>query len=83
MGSAARCNPRSPEGGKPRAYCSFNRCLRAVRSFGVDRVGFVCWLDSTSVDETQRAAMERMWSELHPVPLVTLHTLAEIDGAHA
>lgn len=83
MGHAARSNPRSLAGGKPPQYCSFQRCLRAVRSFGPDREGFVRWLDSTSVGAHQRVAMERIWSELHPQPRVTLHTLADIDGASA
>ena len=69
MGHAARHNPRSPDGGKPRAYCSFQRCIRAVRVFGNDRDGFDAWLDSTSVGPHQRARMERIWSELHPVVL--------------
>lgn len=72
MGHAARVNPRSTEGGKPRAYCSFQRCIRAVHTFGEDRAGFVRWLDSTAAGEHQRAAMERIWSELHPAPMVTL-----------
>ncbi len=66
MGRAARANPRSRDGGKPAAYCSFQRCLRAVRQFGDDRAGFLRWLDTTSVGDHQRAAMERIWSELHP-----------------
>ena len=72
MGRAARANPRSTDGGKPRAYCSFQRCIRAVRTFGDDRAGFVRWRDSTAAGEHQRAGMERIWSELHPAPLVTL-----------
>ena len=83
MGRNARLNPRSRAGGKPKAYCSFQRAIRAVRTFGDDRAGFVRWLDSTSVGDHQRAAMERIWSELHPTPRVTLHTLADIDGASA
>jgi hypothetical protein len=72
MGHAARANPRSTAGGKPRAYCSFQRCIRAVRTFGEDREGFDHWRDSTSVATHQRAAMERVWRELHPKPLVSL-----------
>ena len=83
MGRAARANPRSQDGGKPRAYCAFQRCIRAVRQFQGDRAGFVHWLDSMSVGAHQRAAMERIWAELHPVPRVTLHTLAEIDSVSA
>lgn len=73
MGYAARQNPRSTEGGKPRAYCSFQRCVRAVRVFGDDDAGFQRWLVSTSANERQRARLERIWTELHPAPLVTLH----------
>lgn len=72
MGHAARTNPRSRDGGKPVAYCSFQRCIRAVRYFGDDRSGFDAWLDRTSVGPHQRAAMERIWSELHPAPRVVL-----------
>ena len=72
MGHAARSNPRSPAGGKPAAYCSFQRCLRAVRTFGDDRKGFDRWLDTTCVGPHQRAAMNRIWSELHPEPMVRL-----------
>lgn len=72
MGHAARANPRSTEGGKPPAYCSFQRCLRAVRTFGEDRAGFDRWLDTTSAGEHHRAAMNRIWSELHPATRVTL-----------
>ncbi len=69
MGHAARANPRSRVGGKPKAYCSFQRCIRAVRVVGNDRAGFDAWLDSTSVGPHQRAAMEKIWSELHLVVL--------------
>lgn len=72
MGRAARANPRSTAGGKPRAYCSFNRCLRAVRTFGDDREGFDRWLTTTSVNSVHRHQMERIWRELHPEPMVTI-----------
>lgn len=74
MGRAARSNPRSQEGGKPKAYCSFQRCVRAVRSFGNDLVGFERWLASTSATEKHCTAMRKIWSELHPAPLVALQS---------
>ena len=80
MGRAARLNPRSTDGGKPRAYCSFQRCLRAVRQFGDDSIGFQRWLDTTSAGPHHRAAMERIWEELHPAPRVVLHTLDEMPA---
>lgn len=79
MGHAARSNPRSREGGKPPAYCSFQRAIRACRTFGDDQAAFVAWLDSTMVNDAQRARMMKIWSELHPAPLVTLHALDEIS----
>lgn len=72
VGRQARANPRSPDGGKPRAYCSFQRAIRAVRVFGDDRKGFDRWLDSTAISDPQRSAMNRIWSELHPAPMVVL-----------
>ena len=80
MGREARRNARSTDGGKPRAYASFHRCVRAVRTFGDDAAAFSRWLDSTSVGPHHRAAMERIWAELHPAPLVTLHTLDEVPS---
>ena len=74
MGHAARNNPRSPEGGKPRPYTAFMRCVRAVRVFGNDRAGFVAWLDRTMVTDVMRDKMEHIWSELHPAPRVTIET---------
>lgn len=78
MGRHACANPRSREGGKPSAYCSFQRAIRAARTFGDDSVSYSRWLDSRPLTAHQRAAMERIWSELHPAPLVTLHTLDEV-----
>lgn len=80
MGRASRANPRSTDGGKPRAYCSFQRAIRACRTFGDDAVGFRTWLDSTMVTDAQRARMEKIWSELHPAPMVTLHALDEVPA---
>ncbi len=80
MGHAARSNPRSTDGGKPKVFCSFNRCLRAVRQFGDDHGGFLRWLDTTSAGPHHRAAMEKIWSELHPEPRVTLHTMSEVSA---
>lgn len=78
MGHAARSNPRSRAGGKPAAYCAFQRAIRAARTFGDDSVSYSRWLDSRDLNEMQRAAMERIWSELHPAPLVTLARLDEV-----
>jgi hypothetical protein len=80
LGRNARLNPRSQEGGKPKAYCSFQRAIRACQTFGDDAVAFRKWLDSTMVSDAQRARMEKIWSELHPQPLVTLHALDEIEA---
>lgn len=73
MGRAARSNPRSLEGRKPPKYVSFQRILRAVRSFGPDRRGFEAWVQKRGLQGHALVAVERIWSELHPAPLVTLH----------
>lgn len=73
MGRAARANLRSPEGGKPAKFCSFHRCIRAVRTFGGDEARFHAWLDRTAAGPHHRAAMQRVWDEINPKPLVTLH----------
>jgi hypothetical protein len=65
MGRAARANARSTDGGKPKAYASFHRCIRACKTFG--------WLASTSATEAHCARMQKIWDELHPTPMVTLH----------
>jgi ferric-dicitrate binding protein FerR (iron transport regulator) len=72
VGRAARANQRSLDGGKPRTYVAFQRCLRACRTFGDDRAAFHAWLASTSTTEAQCARMQEIWDALHP-ELVTLH----------
>lgn len=73
MGRAARANPRSREGGKPAKYASFQRIVRAVKFFGDDRRGFEAWCQARSLSGHNLAALERIWDELHPKPLVTIH----------
>lgn len=74
MGYRARLNLRSREGGKPTKFVALHRVWRAVSVFGADRRGFLDYMDRQQLNETQRAAMEKMWAEQHPQPLVTLET---------
>lgn len=73
MGHAARSNPRSTEGGKPAAYASFHRCIRACRTFHGDEGAFHRWLATTQATEAHVTRMQRIWDALHPKPLVCLH----------
>lgn len=72
VGYAARANLRSTEGGKPRAFAGLHRVWRGVAFFKDDRAGFEKWRDSFVLSPNERAALEKVWTEQHPEPRVTL-----------
>jgi hypothetical protein len=74
VGRESKLNPRSTDGGNPPARASFHRCIRACRTFHGDVGTFHAWLDTTSAGPHHRAAMQKIWDELHPTPLVTIET---------
>lgn len=72
MGRLARLNPRSREGGKPKAYCSLHRVWRGVEFYKDDRAGFDQWIESRNVGDIDRIGLEKIWSEQNPQPRVSL-----------
>lgn len=74
MGRESRANLRSTDGHNPPKRASFHRCIRACRTFHGDLDAFHRWLDTTSAGPHHRAAMQKIWDELHPTPMVTLHS---------
>lgn len=67
MGRAARLNPRSPAGQKPRKYVALMRLWRAVSVFKGDRRGFEAWIakfPQMSPDESK--AINHLWTEQNP-----------------
>ncbi len=72
MGRAARLNPRSRDGGKPPAFASLHRLWRAAGVFGDDYAAFDKWASHPSITPDMRAKLEKLWTERHPAPMVSL-----------